>query len=148
MSENEAVVTRVDGDHIWVDVNSRSSCSSCEQAAGCGLGDGKGKPPQRMRNLVGARVGDIVSIDVPDGAVIKAAVLSYLLPLAIALSGAAAGMAIGGDGTAVLGAIVGLLIGWIGLRQAARRFVSFWEPLLTMRIKGVVVHQLHRNRLP
>jgi sigma-E factor negative regulatory protein RseC len=148
MNESEAIVTRVEGDHVWLDINGRLSCASCEQAAGCGLGDGKGKPPQRFRNTVGASVGDTVNISVPEGAVIKAAFYSYLIPLALALGGAATGMFLGGDASAVLGAVFGLITGWLVLRYANGRFAPGREPLLTMRIKGVVVHHLHRNRTP
>ena len=101
-----------------------------------------------MRNSIGARVGDTVSIGIPDGAVMKAALHSYLIPLALILGGAAAGMLIGGDGTAILGAVVGLIAGWFGLRRANRLFGSVREPLVTMRIKGGVVHHLHRNSTP
>lgn len=148
MTESDAIVTRVDGDHVWLDINGGSSCTGCDQSAGCGLGDGKGKPQQRMRNSVGARVGDTVSIGIPDGAVMKAALHSYLIPLALILGGAAAGMLVGGDGAAILGAVLGLIAGWFGLRRASRLFGSVREPLVTMRIKGVVVHHLHRNPTP
>lgn len=148
MTESEAIVTRVDGDHVWLDVNGGSACSGCQQSTGCGLGDGKGKRPQRLRNTIGARVGDAVIIGIPEGAVLKAAFLSYLIPLALAIGGAAAGMFVGGDGTAVLGAALGLIAGWFGLRRANQRFASVREPLVTMRIKGGVVHHLHRNSTP
>jgi sigma-E factor negative regulatory protein RseC len=148
MTESEAIVTRVDGDHVWLDVNVGSACSGCQQSAGCGLGDGKGKPPQRLRNTMGARVGDAVIIGIPEGAVLKAAFLSYLIPLALTICGAATGMFVGGDGPAVLGAALGLIVGWFGLRRANQRFASVREPLVTMRIKGGVVHHLHRNSTP
>jgi sigma-E factor negative regulatory protein RseC len=145
MSESEAVVTRVDGDYVWLDMNSRSGCSDCEKAAGCGLGDGKGKPLQRMRNVIGARVGDTVSIVIPAGAVLKAAICSYLMPLSFALIGAVGGTALGGDGPAVVGAMAGLVAGWLVLRQLGGLYASLREPLLTMRIKSLVVHHLDRN---
>lgn len=148
MTESEAIVTRLDGDHVWLEVNGGSACSGCQQSAGCGLGDGRGKPPQRLRNRIGARVGDVVIIGIPDGAVLRAACFSYLIPLALAIGGAAAGMSIGGDGASVLGAALGLTAGWFGLRRANQRFASVREPLVTMRIKGGVVHHLHRNNTP
>ena len=36
MSESEAIVTQLDGDHVWLDVNGNSNCSSCESSQGCG----------------------------------------------------------------------------------------------------------------
>jgi sigma-E factor negative regulatory protein RseC len=148
MTESEAVVTRVDGDHVWLDADGSAGCASCGQAAGCGLGDGKGKRLQRLRNTIGARVGDRVTICIPDGAVLKAAFYSYLIPLALIVGGAAGGMSIGGESAAILGALVGLLGGWLALRRVNRRLASTREPLLAMRIKSGVVHHLHRNLTP
>jgi positive regulator of sigma E activity len=146
VNEDDAIVTRVDGGHVWVDIGAASSCASCDQAAGCA--DSKGRAPQRLPNTIGARVGDRVSISAPAGAVLRAVCYSYLIPLALVLASAATGMAVGGEQTAVLGAMFGLLVGWLVLRRASRGLAAAREPLLTMRIKGVVVHHLHRNRTP
>ena len=146
MSESEAVVSRIEGDHVWLDMNGQSKCTNCEQAASCGLGDGLGKARQRVRNTIGARVGDTVGISVPDGALLKAAVYSYLVPLGLVLGGAVTGMTAGGDSFAVVGAVGGLVGGWLFLRYANRWIESVREPLLAIRIKGGVVHHLQRNR--
>ncbi|HZV53812.1 MAG TPA: SoxR reducing system RseC family protein [Rhodocyclaceae bacterium] len=145
MSESEAIVTQLDGDHVWLDVNGNSNCSSCESSQGCGLGDGHGKRLQRVRNTVGAMIGDAVILSVPDGAVLRASLVSYLMPLVLAIGGAVAGMSINGDAGAVAGSLAGLVIGWIAMSRAGGRLATGREPLLKMRIKEVVV-QLHRNR--
>lgn len=137
MTESEALVTRLDGDYIWVDIG--VDCSSCSGSGGCGLGDGKGKRPQRIRNAVGARVGDKVVLAVPSGAVFRAAVYCYLLPLALALFLAAAGMVLGGELGSIIGAIVGLMVGWFGLHRLGQR-----EPAPEIRLKRAVVN-IHRN---
>lgn len=137
MTESEAVVVRLDGDDVWLEI--RDACSSCGGSAGCGLGDGKGRRAQRFRNTVGARVGDTVILAVPDGAVLRAVFFCYLLPLVIALAGAASGMTLGGEPGAMLGAIGGLAGGWLVMRRANGR-----EPAPAMRLKPAVIH-LHRN---
>jgi sigma-E factor negative regulatory protein RseC len=137
MTESEAVVVRLDGDDVWLEI--RDACSSCGGSAGCGLGDGKGRRPQRLRNTIGARVGDTVVLAVPEGAVLRAVFYCYLLPLLVALAGAASGMIFGGEPGAMLGAVVGLAGGWLVMRRAGRR-----EPAPAMRLKAAVVH-LHRN---
>lgn len=137
MTESDAVVTRLDGDYVWVDL--QSGCTTCGASGGCGLSDGKGKRQQRLLNGIGARVGDQVVLSVPDGAVLRAALYCYLLPLAAALALAAAGMAVANEIGAVFGALGGLALGWSAMRTAGRR-----EPLPSMRLKQAVV-QLHRN---
>ncbi len=139
MTESEAVVTRLDGDHVWLDVD-KTACSSCGESGACGLNEGKGRRQQRVRNSVGARVGDRVIISVPDGAVLRAVFHCYLLPLMTVLAAAAGGMALGGEPGSIMGAAVGLAVGWLAMRRAGQR-----EPVLTIRIKDAVVY-LHRNR--
>lgn len=137
MSESDAIVTRLDGEYVWVDVV--SDCSGCAGSGGCGLSDGKGKRPHRVRNLIGARPGDTVVLAVPDGAVFRAVLYCYLLPLTLALVAAMAGMAFAGDAGAVVGAIVGLAAGWSGLSRFGQR-----EPAPEIRLKASVVN-FHRN---
>lgn len=136
MTESDAVVVRIEGDYAWVDI--RSNCSSCS-SAGCGLGSSRRMASQRVRNDIGARVGDPVTLAVPEGAVLRAALFCYLLPVALALAGGASGMAMAGEAGSVVGALLGLAGGWSALRVFDRR-----EPELRMTIKNAVV-QLQRN---
>lgn len=140
MNESEAVVRRLDGDYAWLDL--RAGCDTCGEAGGCGLSDGRGKSLQRLRNDVGARVGDIVVLSVPDGIVLRAVVYCYLLPLALVIGLAASGMAFAQETGAILGAILGLASGWIALRRSGTRLA---QP--TMRLKTGIV-QLHRKVQP
>lgn len=117
MSESEALVTKLAGEFAVVEVDALpSACGKCGDKGGCG------KPqagPRRyaVRNTVGARVGDRVILSVPEGTVLKAAALSYLMPLVFVIGGAAAAMAAFGDGLpAVGGAVCGLALGLAVLR--------------------------------
>ena len=143
MSDSEAVVARVEGEDAWLDVCRPADCENCNSADGCGLG--RSKRLQRVRNTIGARVGDTVIVSVPDGAVLKAAFFSYLLPLAAALLGATIGMKLAGESGALVGVLMGLVLGMAALRAAGSRLAAGGEPILAMRIKPVVV-QLHRNQ--
>jgi positive regulator of sigma E activity len=137
MTESEAIVIRVEGHYMWIDVD--AGCANCDKSGGCGLGDGKGKAPQCLPNSIGAQVGDTVVVMAPDGAILRAVLHSYLVPLVMALFGAATGTAIGGELGAMAGAIAGLAVGWLWLLRTGGR-----EPLLTIRLKDAVIH-LHRN---
>jgi sigma-E factor negative regulatory protein RseC len=136
MTDSDAIVVRLDGDHAWVDV--QAGCDNCS-ATGCGLGSGKGRAQQKVLNLVGARAGDHVSLSVPEGAVLRAAFFCYVLPVMLVLVGAAFGMAVADNPGSIGGALFGLFAGWSGMRIAGRR-----EPELRMTLKSAVV-QLHRN---
>ncbi len=117
-NESEALVRSVAGEFAIVEVEALpSACGKCGEKGGCGKAQAA---PRRyaVRNTVGARAGDRVTLSVPEGAVMKAAVLSYLMPLVFVIGGAAAAMAWLGDGLpAVAGAAVGLVGGLAVLRS-------------------------------
>jgi sigma-E factor negative regulatory protein RseC len=122
---NTGIVTRLEGEFAWVEVVSGGSCGSCKSQGGCGsglLGLTASPRQYRLPNDVGARPGDTVTITMPDGGVVKAALLSYLLPLALGIAGAAAGMRLGGaDAHALIGLGLGVGAGLLVLRRASLR---------------------------
>lgn len=137
MTESDAIVTGLDGEYAWVDID--AACTSCSDSGGCGLSDGKGRKRQRVRNDIGARIGERVVVGVPDGVVLRAALYCYVLPVVMALALGAVGMNIAGEIGAILGVLGGLAIGWLGMRSVGQR-----EPLPTMQLKHAVLH-LHRK---
>lgn len=140
-TEHDAVVTRVDGNYAWLDVNDDGGCSSCSQSEGCGKRAKRG--PQRVRNDIGARVGQRVILSVPRGVLLKATLWTYMLPLALVLVGAASGLTLAGDPGAVAGAVTGFMVA-LGVLRWVEPQRHGGEPLVSMRIKEIVV-QLHRN---
>ncbi|MDD5250547.1 MAG: SoxR reducing system RseC family protein [Rhodocyclaceae bacterium] len=135
-NESEGVVTGVVGDFAEVEVAALpSACGKCGDKGGCG------KPqagPRRyaVRNAVGARVGDRVLLSVPHGAVLKAAMLSYLMPLVFVIGGAAVAAAWLGDGLpAVAGAVLGLAAGLVFLRILHTQLATRREPWLRLTLK-------------
>lgn len=143
MSEHEAVVARVDGKFAWLQMQAQG-CGQCAGSGGCGLGDGREARLQKVTNTVGARQGEIVVVSVPPGAVIKAAVISYLVPLMLAVCGAAVGTSWAEDIGAVAGAVTGLGAGWLWLRAVSSRLAQRAEPLLAMRLRSEPINW-HRN---
>jgi sigma-E factor negative regulatory protein RseC len=136
MSESEARVTKVAGEFVVVEVDCPpSACGKCGERGGCGKPEA-GPRRYALRNTVGAKVGDEVILSVPDGAVLKAAAFSYLMPLVFVIGGAAAGMAAFGDGLpAVAGAASGLFAGIGVLRLGNQRLAKSRESWLRLSLK-------------
>lgn len=143
MIDSEAVVARVEGEYAWLDICKPADCESCGSAEGCGLG--RRKQFQRVRNTAGARVGDTVIISVASGAVLKAALVTYLLPLVFGLFGAVLGTSLGQEPGALVGILVGLGVGVLVLRFTDRRVASGRGSALIIRVKPAVI-QLRRNQ--
>ncbi len=147
MTESEGVVTGLDGDYALVVVRKESACGNCSSGGTCGSGllaDAIGPNVYRVANTEEARVGDVVVLAAPAGSLVKAALLSYLGPLLVALVGAMTGDAIDGDKGAIVGVCLGLALGVLLLRGVGRRLTGGKEPMLAMRVKRDVI-LLHRD---
>ena len=121
MSRCEARVVAAEGREVWVEVPGRAPiCGSCATADACQtglLGMEAGPRRYRLENRIGARVGDRVQLTVADGTVWRASLLSYVLPLLLAIGGAAIGQFAAGDAGALLGTLAGLGCGLVLLRR-------------------------------
>ena len=121
MSKCDAVVVQASGNQVWVEVPGRAPiCGSCKTAGACQdglLGLSAGPRRYRMDNLIGARVGDRVSLTVADGTLWRASLASYVLPVLLAIAGAAIGQSQGGDAWALMGMLTGLGCGLVLLRR-------------------------------
>lgn len=145
--DSTAIVTSIEGTDALVEVQPAvPGCGRCNEAGGCGTGllNQALRPRQRLiyrvTNRIGARIGDGVTITVPDGAVLRAALLAYLLPVVLLIAGAAVGTAVSAsDVSALSGGAVGLMLGLFVLRLAQRRLAVAGEPLLAMRLKQVPI---------
>ncbi len=126
--ENFGVIKRIEGEQVFVEVDPVvSGCGRCHEAGGCGssLLTQSLRPAKfrlyRLPNCIGASVGDHVILSVPEGAVLRASLLAYLMPILLLIGGAALGMALDGqDSAALSGAGIGLLLGLLGLRMQHR----------------------------
>lgn len=122
MLETRAIVVQVDGKHAFVQANQGNGCGQC---SGKGCGTGKlsqlfcSKPRQfQVDNPVNAGVGDEVIVSVAEGAVLRGIGLVYLLPLLLLFTGATLGgllttQAEQSDVYAAIGALTGLVVGFI-----------------------------------
>ncbi len=123
MIETTARVTRLQGDTAWVKVEAPASCGACG-GKGCGAALYARlltwrEPEYPVENPIAAQPGDWVIVGVEDGAILKAAARGYLFPLGLVVLGAVLG-AQWGEGAAIVGAVIGLVLAWIRLRQGYR----------------------------
>ncbi|MBV2235253.1 MAG: SoxR reducing system RseC family protein [Sterolibacterium sp.] len=127
--ENRGTVTCVEGAYALVEVRPVSAgCGRCHETGGCGGGlltealRPKGMTRYRLKNTIGAQVGDEVVLRVAEGAVLRVALLAYLLPVICLIVGAAIATAIyAEDHMALAGAVSGLLLGLLVLRLLQSR---------------------------
>jgi sigma-E factor negative regulatory protein RseC len=83
---------------------------------------------------VAAKVGDEITVAVPDAAVLAAAFVAYLLPLLGLLAGAAVAASTGmGDPEVALGAALGLVAGIVLARWQSGRLTAHLTPTINAR---------------
>ena len=93
----QGTVVAVEGQMVWVETTPRSSCSHCS-SDGCSsavLSKLFGARRNRLVlvNCLDVRPGDPVIVGIAGDALIRASLLSYLLPLVVMVSGALIGSA-------------------------------------------------------
>ncbi|WP_426417292.1 SoxR reducing system RseC family protein [Aestuariirhabdus sp. LZHN29] len=91
MVEERGVAVAVESGAIWVETRRQSSCGQCSAKAMCGqellnkLGRTQNCNLVRALNDYPVRVGDTVTIAIPEQVIIKGALLVYLVPLLLML---------------------------------------------------------------
>ncbi|VEN72634.1 Fis family transcriptional regulator [Candidatus Desulfarcum epimagneticum] len=85
------MVVRTSGTIAWAKVDRAGGCEGCSQKGACGIGAGGKSVEVEAVNEAGARVGDLVLIDVKSASVLKAAFLLYVFPILAMLAGAVIG---------------------------------------------------------
>jgi sigma-E factor negative regulatory protein RseC len=94
MIEQEAQVTRVKDDQVWMTVQRQSACQHCNLSEGCGTGSlgkmmGYKSTQWVFPNSLGLKTGDRVLLAIPDKSYLLGSLLIYVLPLVTFFSGAA-----------------------------------------------------------
>ncbi|MGC3964362.1 MAG: SoxR reducing system RseC family protein [Rhodocyclaceae bacterium] len=122
----EAMVTRADARLAIVRVVKTSGgCGRCDEPGGCRsamLGEVLGPRcgEYAVDNVLAAVPGTRVTLEVPDGAPLRAAVLAYLVPLLLMLCGAALGQWLtASDAWAAAGAMAALALS-LGILRRGR----------------------------
>lgn len=126
--EGIARVVAIEGRYARFEPEQSGGCGACASAAVCnekGIGTLANRLETRrfeMPNELALRVGDRVVLGLPAQSLLTASAAAYLIPLACSLSCAAlAQWRFGGDGASLLGALGGLLAGFLILKLTGSR---------------------------
>ncbi len=106
-----------------LEIERKTACGLCGQTRGCGNSLwGKLFAHQstafKAQNRINAKVGDSVIVGINEKALVKSALLLYILPLATLLIGAILATQLFADtnGNAMLGALLGLVLGLVWVK--------------------------------
>lgn len=144
MIEERARVAEAGDGYAWVEIQRRSACGSCHASNGCGAAtlakvwSGRQVRTRAISDLP-LRPGDEVVVGLADGVLLRGALLAYLLPLALMLTGALLGEAAfsgAGEEPVILLGALGLGLGFLAVRVSSRRWrddVRF-QPVVLRRV--------------
>jgi sigma-E factor negative regulatory protein RseC len=131
MLETRAVIVQVMGEDALVESRQSAGCGHCSKENGCSSSKLSqmfcSAPRQfKVKNPNCAKVGDEVEISMEDGVLLRSSVVMYVVPLSLMLSGSILGAhwspdLASRDGYAILGSLVGLLLGFLASNVLALR---------------------------
>ncbi len=115
-----------------------TACGLCGQTRGCGNSIwgklfGHQTAAFKAQNRINAKVGDSVIVGINEKALLKSALLLYILPLVTLFVGAIlASQLWQTDGSTMLGAAIGLVLGllWVKGHTMSNRYFSLQQPVI------------------
>jgi sigma-E factor negative regulatory protein RseC len=117
--EEQGRVVAVEPGAVWVETVRHTACQSCAASKGCGhalLDSQRAGARARVRALTADsyRLDDLVIVGIPEGLLMRGAIMVYLLPLLMLFAGALLGQQFGGfvADPAAVGGLAGLAGGF------------------------------------
>jgi sigma-E factor negative regulatory protein RseC len=141
MIEQQAQVTSVKGDKVWMTVKRQSGCQHCSLSEGCGTGSlgklmGYKNTEWVFPNTMGLKSGDKVMLSIPDKSYLLSSFLIYLLPLlTFFLTAVIAEWLWQAEWLTVVFSIFGLTAGLLfSGRLSRRRYAKILQPKIMRKI--------------
>lgn len=126
MVEEKARVIAKSETHVWAEVEHRTGCNACTISKGCGTGAIANYLIKRSIlikafNPIGAEVGDMVIMGVPEGTLLLGSFVLYAMPLLVMFLGAGLGEILmqylgNGESLVISLGLGGLSVGILGAR--------------------------------
>ncbi len=143
MIEEYAIIlsldTQSDDSIATLEIERKIACGLCGQTRGCGNSIwGKlfahKSASFKAQNRINAKVGDSVVVGINESALLKSALLLYIVPLATMLISAilATQLLYDTNGNAMLGAVVGLVLGfvWVKGHIMSNSYFKLQQPVI------------------
>ena len=142
-SEISAAESTATDSTATLEIERKVACGLCGQTRGCGNSIwGKLFAHQstafKAQNRINAKVGDSVIVGINEKALLKSALLLYILPLATMLIGAILATQLNDtNGYAMLGALIGLVLGfvWVKGHTMSSSYFKLQQPVI-LRLAG------------
>ena len=119
MAREEGIVTHTNGASAMVRTIKSGACDACSAKGFC-TDSGRDMTVTAL-NIVSARPGDRVRLEIATGAFMKVMFLLYIVPVMALLAGALIGLALAGDSAAAVGALIAFILAVAFVRQRGRR---------------------------
>ncbi len=135
------VATGADG--AWVETLARAGCGRCDQPGGCGQNSITRLFASRNRRVrvaapIPVETGDRVLIGIPEGQLLRASLVVYLLPLLGLVFGSVTGhlVSAASEAMAILGAALGMTGGFLVSHLLSRMLNGrdSWLPVVIARL--------------
>ena len=140
MIEERAVILSLDNasSNATLEIERKNACGLCGQTRGCGNSIwGKLFAHQssafKAQNRINAKVGDSVIVGINEQALLKSAVLLYIVPLVTLFIGAILMQQVFiTNAYAMLGALLGLVLGllWVKGHTMSSRYFKLQQPVI------------------
>ena len=144
MIEERAIILSLNSENslaestATLEIERKTACGLCGQTRGCGNSIwGKLFAHQstafKAQNRINAKVGDSVIVGINESALLKSALLLYILPLASMLIGAILATQLHDtNGYAMLGALLGLVLGfaWVKGHTMSNNYFKLQQPII------------------
>ena len=135
ITERARVVSVADSGELELEVQRQTACGSCEVQGACGVGAigrllGSRKPRISLQSDQPFKKGDIVTIGIPEGALVRVSLIIYLVPLIALLIAAVAGQTLL-DLSEWLNVVASLVVAFVVWQVTASRISSVKVELIS-----------------
>jgi len=144
MIEEQAMVVSVLNKQVSVEIQRKSTCSSCSAKSSCGTSllerlFGQRKQRYSLTSDIDLKAGDAIIIGMDENAYLRGSFMVYSLPLIVMLLGAITAESFAGNQSgefaSIIGAAIGFAVGMLVVNRFGRRVLSDsrYQPVVLRR---------------